>query len=123
MDKKVMDTKVIQNQSQEARGFTLVEVIVVVVVLSILVAITLPIYNIIQLRARSSAHQANIRTIHSAVQIYINDHGVPVSTPAGGWQTALQPYLVEWPTPPSGYAGHYEVTGEFQAYEIVLKVP
>lgn len=104
-------------------GFTLIELMIVVVILSVLVVIATPLYYSMQNQARNAAHQANIRTILSAVQLYVNDHGVPAATPAGGWQSALQPYLVEWPTPPSGYAGHYEVTGSFQAYEIVLKTP
>ncbi len=45
------------------KGFTLVELMVVVVIIGVLVAIAIPIFNTVQARAERSACHANLRTI------------------------------------------------------------
>ena len=54
----------------EQEGFTLVELMVVVVIIGILVAIAVPIYNTVQDTAADNACEANIRTIEGAYMIY-----------------------------------------------------
>ena len=54
----------------DQEGFTLVELMVVVVIIAILVAIAIPIYNAITEGAEQSAVEANLRTIDSAVMQY-----------------------------------------------------
>jgi len=56
------------------KGFTLVELMVVIIILGILVAIAIPIYNNVTKSAKENACAANIRTIQSAVQMYQADH-------------------------------------------------
>ena len=51
----------------DQEGFTLVELMVVVVIIAILVAIAIPIYNAITEGAERSAVEANLRTIDSAI--------------------------------------------------------
>ena len=45
------------------KGFTLVELMVVVVIIGILTAIAIPVYNSVQDRAEKNACHANLRTI------------------------------------------------------------
>lgn len=97
---------------QNQKGFTLVELMVVVVILGILVAIAVPVYNNVTKQANQKAVEANLRTIDGAIMQYkaVNDGASPASgTPAAtGW---AKDYLQVWPTGPDGVT--YEVgTGD-----------
>lgn len=56
------------------KGFTLVELLVVVVIIGILVAIAIPVYNDITHSTKKRACEANIRMIKSAIQQYKLDN-------------------------------------------------
>mgnify|MGYP001156506909 FL=1 len=55
------------------KGFTLVELMVVVVILGILVAIAVPVYNSVTGTAEANACKANQRTIESAIMQWYAD--------------------------------------------------
>ena len=57
------------------KGFTLVELMVVVVIIGILVAIAIPVYNSVQKKAKDTADEANIRVIKGAIQMYLANEG------------------------------------------------
>lgn len=62
--------KLMKRLHKNEKGFTLVELMVVVVIIGILVAIAIPIYNNIQATAQENACLANQRTIAGAWQMY-----------------------------------------------------
>ena len=64
------------------KGFTLVELMVVVVIIGILIAIAVPIYKNIQTNAATNACKANQRSIEGAYQVYRADNA------PGTWPTA-----------------------------------
>jgi prepilin-type N-terminal cleavage/methylation domain-containing protein len=62
------------------KGFTLVELMVVLLIIGILVAIAIPIYNKTQENAQERACQANLRTIDGAVAQYCAATGTDPET-------------------------------------------
>lgn len=82
------------------KGFTLVELMVVVVIIGILVAIAVPVYNGAQRSARTSAVAANVRTLEGAVELYKSENGNAIPT-----QTDLEgSYVKTWPVGPGTVA-------------------
>lgn len=76
-----------------ARGFTLVETLIVVAVLGIIAAIAAANFFQVWQRARQQATVSNIRTVSFAVSSYVTDwHAVPQV--AGGSVASIAPYLI-----------------------------
>lgn len=81
-------------------GFTIVELLVVIVVISILVALTLPNLFGLQRRARDDTRKNDLKNIKSALEEYYSDHN---AYPAA--LTDLSGFTV--PTDPRGAAYTY----------------
>ena len=62
--------KLVQRARKNQKGFTLVELMTVVVIIGILVAIALPIMNNVTKAAAQRAHDSNLRTIDGGIQMY-----------------------------------------------------
>lgn len=66
--------------ARDERGFTLLELMIVVIVLGILIAVAGPTYLSFKDKARKSAAAANLRNVVEALNAYANDNFAGAST-------------------------------------------
>ncbi len=87
---------------RKQEGFTLVELMVVVLIIGILVAIAIPVFNSAKKNAQKKACFANQRTIDGALNSYQAEFGVfPADAGAVG-TLVTNNYLKVAPTNPGG---------------------
>ena len=63
------------SRAREEKGFTLTELLVVVIIIGVLLAIAVPAYISFRDRAESTAGEANLRAALPAVETYYTDNG------------------------------------------------
>lgn len=97
-------------------GFTIVELLIVIVVIGILVAITVVAYSGIQARARDATRTTDIKQVQTAIEMYYVDIG---NYPSSGTDnvginfSTLVPllvpkYIARLPSDPKGGASYYQ---------------
>lgn len=84
-------------KNKQQPGFTIVELLIVIVVIGILAAITIVAYNGMQQRSRDSVRALNIAGIKKALLLYEADNGGVMKTSTyggngpGGWNLSSGP--------------------------------
>lgn len=82
------------------KGFTLLELLVVLAILAILIAIAVPVYKNQKEKAAITAHNANVRVLETAVESYRQDNGGDL--PGSIDDLATKHYIKNVPTVPYG---------------------
>ena len=102
--------KKLRKMLKKQEGFTLVELMIVVVILGILAGIGVQQYVNVQTRAKGAAHNANLRIISSAANMYVMLEG---KAPEDIDDLANEGYLQEVPVNPFGEDGTSEWGGRY----------
>jgi len=103
------------------KGFTLVEVLVVVAIISILMTIMLPNFNTARLKGKDAKRKANMKQIQAALEMYKADQsnklyptnpGVVTKTGTNVLSALSLNYLPQFPTDPADplYQFYYYTT-------------
>lgn len=104
--------KMLKAFMKSKKGFTLVELMVVVVIIGILTAIAIPVFNSVETNAKEKTCEANVRTIQSAIEVYRADNN---GTDPANLAALIPTYIKEEPQCPfesdKTDSGDYDLTG------------
>lgn len=96
--------------SSPERGFTLIELLVVVSIIGLLASVVMVSLNSAKAKGRDARRMRDIEEIHTAIELYITDHGnapdgFAVDKDSASWNdlaTVLAPYIKKLPIDPCG---------------------
>ncbi|MFA5014446.1 MAG: prepilin-type N-terminal cleavage/methylation domain-containing protein [Actinomycetota bacterium] len=102
-----------RNLYRKQKGFTLVELMVVIIIIAVLTAIAVPSYMALRNRARTAAAQSEMQSIATALAIYNADEEVYPLTAAYPGALTTGGYMTVVPTEdPWGVANGYAYVSE-----------
>ena len=91
----------LRKRMKSQKGFTLIELMIVIAIIGILAAIAIPRFSNATNSANVAKAQADLSTLDSAITVYLaaNPSGVPTAGSTGNLVT--DGYLASWPAPPT----------------------
>lgn len=127
-------------QKTKKSGFTMIELLIVIVIIGILAAVGLRAFAASQMKARDSKRKTDLRTIGDALEVYYNDLGIYPDSENNGlifgcgaqakeecsagqiWKNDDNgtTYMVQMPRDPSG--GMYYYTSDGTYYQIYARL-
>lgn len=119
--------KLMKRFLKEERGFTLIELIVVIIILAILAGIAIPQYNKSRISAAITAHNSNVSILENAASMYLVDNDIAADETVI-WDeednTSWTDYLRDWPEIASNIKGkEVSINGEIvtlDVYEVTI---
>lgn len=91
---------------EKQRGFTLIEMMIVVAIIAILVSILVPNLMRARSQAQTAACEGNLKEIATALELYETDHDTyPQSGNVDASNTDLLPYVQQVPVDPAAGPG------------------
>ena|ERR1700677_140489 len=96
----------IRKRSNPRHGFTLVEILIVVIILGILAAIVIPQFTNASMNARESSLQSTLQTLRSQIQLYKLQHGDALPDLVTNWDPLVA--STNYGTPPQAYGPYMQ---------------
>ncbi len=115
----------IRRLPRRQRGFTLIELMIVVAIVGILAAIAIALYANVHARARLAKAQADVRAIASSITLYQTHMGaMPPNLAAlnspqtNSFGVTAGPFLPATPAPPQGWAAYSYTSTTADTYTV-----
>jgi len=88
---------------EREKGFTLIELIVVVTIIAVMTVVAVVNYGSTSKRARDGRRESDLQKVAMALEMYKQENNIYPATYSG----LVSEYLQAWPSDPKGYSYYY----------------